>query len=176
MNRCRRTIFFIDGKVQGTLLARTAIYWMFCLFSISLMLICWNAYTGPSRRFLDLVADLFHRYGPALIASLILLPIAMMDLVRLSNRFVGPVMRMRGALQELAAGRPVKPLHFRDDDFWQDLAGDLNEVAARLNRSETQPEESREAIAELLANLESSGPFTSSDSVTVRAIEGGSSR
>jgi hypothetical protein len=169
MNRCRRTIFFIDRKVQGTLLARTAIYWMFCLFSISLMLICWNAYTGPSRRFVDLVADLFHRYGPCLVASLILLPIALMDVVRLSNRFVGPVMRMRGALQELAAGRPVKPLHFRDDDFWQDLAGDLNEIAVRLNRSETQPGESCKVTEELLANLESSGPCTSSGSGAVRA-------
>jgi hypothetical protein len=167
MNRCRRTIFFIDTKVQGALMVRTAIYWMFWLLSVSLMLICWNAYTGPSKKFIDLVADLFHRYGPGLIASLVVLPIVMMDVVRLSNRFVGPVMRLRGALQELAAGRPVKPLHFRDDDFWRELAGDLNEVAARLNRGGTQSVDATQPIAEFLTAMDCSDSIASSDGVAV---------
>ena len=135
MNKCRRTIFYIDRKVQGSLLARTAIYWMFTLFSMSLMLICWNAFTGPKVRFIDLVADLFDRYGPALLASLVLLPIVLMDVLRLSNRFVGPVSRLRAGLKDLAQGKLVKPLNFRDDDYWRDLAVDFNEVAARVNEA-----------------------------------------
>src|SRR5262245_20696527 len=115
MNNCRRTIFFIDSKVQGALLARTAIYWMFCLFSVCLMLICWNAYTGPKTRFLNLVVDLFDRYGPGLIASLVVLPVVLMDALRVSNRFVGPISRLRSALKDLATGKQVKPLNFRDD-------------------------------------------------------------
>ena len=138
MNRCRRSIFFIDSKVQGALMARTAVYWIFCLFAVSLMLICWNAYTGPSRRFVDLVTDLFNRCGLSLAASLILLPIVMMDVVRLSNRFVGPVARMRSALKELAAGKTVVPLHFRDDDYWREMAADVNEIAARLSRADVR--------------------------------------
>jgi hypothetical protein len=132
MNRCRRTVFFIDREVQGSLMLRAAVYWLFCLMSVSLMLICWSAYTGPSRRFIDLVTELFYRYGPGLLASLLLLPIVMMDVVRLSNRFVGPVMRMRKALKSLAAGEPATPLNFRDDDFWRELADDFNQVSARV--------------------------------------------
>lgn len=132
MNRCRRTIFFIDREVQGSLMLRTAIYWLFCLMSVSLMLICWNAYTGPSRRFFDLLTELFYRYGPALFASLLLLPIVMMDVVRLSNRFVGPIMRLRKAMSTLATGQPATPLNFRDDDFWRELADDFNRVSARI--------------------------------------------
>ena len=135
MNTCRRSIFFIDRKVQGALVVRTSIYWMFCLFSVSLMLICWSAYTGPLKPFSVLVAELYHRHGPVLLASLILLPIAAMDVLRLSNRFVGPVSRTRAALAELAEGRAIEPIQFRDDDYWADLAGNLNEVAARLNQS-----------------------------------------
>ena len=148
MNKCRREIFFIDRKVQGALLARTAIYWMFWLFSVSLMLICWNAFTGPKTRFIELVADLADRYGPALLASLVLLPIVMMDVLRLSNRFVGPVMRLRMGLNDLAEGKPVKPLNFRDDDYWRDLASDFNEVAARLAKRDIRPEEPSEAVTE----------------------------
>ena len=132
MNTCRRSLFFVDRKVQGALVIRTAIYWMFCLFSMSLMLICWNACTGPAKPFAEHVADLYLRYGPALLASFMVMPVAAMDVVRLSNRFVGPVVRIRGALNELAAGRPVEPIQLRDDDYWRDLVGDLNEVAKRL--------------------------------------------
>src|SRR5215211_7852890 len=120
MNKCRRRIFFVDRKVQGELLARTAIYWMFWLFSVSLMLVCWNAFMGPKTKFIDLMADLADRYGPALLASLILLPIVMMDVLRMSNRFVGPVSRLRAGLKDLALGKQVKPLNFRDDDYWRE--------------------------------------------------------
>jgi hypothetical protein len=136
MNRCRRTIFLVDRQVQGSLVARTALYWLFCLFSVSLMLICWESYSGPPRSFFALLTDLFHRYGPALLASLILLPIAMMDVVRLSNRFVGPVVRLKESLRALCAGERIQPLHFRDNDFWREMAGDINNLAARLNSAE----------------------------------------
>src|SRR4051812_31215590 len=138
MNTCRRTIFFIDRNVQGALVVRTCIYWLFCLFSVSLMLICWAALTGPIKPFSVMAAELYHRHGAVLLASLILLPIAAMDVLRLSNRFVGPVARMRAALAELAEGRSIEPVHFRDDDYWRDLAGNLNEVAARLKQSESR--------------------------------------
>jgi hypothetical protein len=149
---------------------------MFCLFSISLMLICWNAYTGPSRTFLDLLSEMFHRYGPGFVASLILLPIAMMDVVRLSNRFVGPVMRLRGALQDMAAGRPVKPLNFRDDDFWCDLAGDLNEVAVRLNRRDSDCRESRQPTEALAMAADDLNSVVRDEFGAPQAGEAGASR
>jgi len=138
MNTCRRETFFIDRKVQGALVVRTAAYWLFCLFSVSLMLICWSVFTGPLKPFNVLAAELYHRHGAVLLASLIVLPIAVMDVLRLSNRFVGPVSRIRAALAELAAGRPIEPIQLRDDDYWCDLAGNLNEVAARLKQSESR--------------------------------------
>jgi hypothetical protein len=146
MNHCRRTTFFIDREVQGSLLLRTAVYWLFCLLSVCLMLICWSAYNGPPRRFVDLATECFFRYAPGLVASLVLLPIVMIDVLRLSNRFVGPVMRLRGALKSLAGGQPAKPLNFRDDDFWRELAADFNQVAARLARADIELPAPTEAI------------------------------
>jgi hypothetical protein len=136
VKRCRRSIFLVDREVQGSLVFRTALYWLFCLFSVSLMLICWETYTGPRRSFFELSAELVQRYGPALLASLVLLPIAMMDVVRFSNRFVGPVVRMRNALRVLAKGESIPPLQFRDNDFWREMAVDVNQVAGRLFRAE----------------------------------------
>jgi len=139
MKATRRSMFFVDRKVQGALVVRTAISWMFCLFSVALMLICYSAVTGPPMPFIDLLAAQYHRYGPCLLASLLLLPVAAMDVLRLSNRFVGPVSRLRSALGNLAAGQPIEPIQFRDNDYWRDLANDLNQVAARLQQADSRP-------------------------------------
>jgi hypothetical protein len=146
MNRNRRTIFLVDREVQGSLMLRVASYWLFCLLSISLMVLCWNVYTGPPQRFITLAADLYHRYAPALVASLILLPIVMMDVLRMSNRFVGPVVRLRMAMRELAEGRPAQPLSFRDNDFWRDMATDFNQAAARIVHGATERSRPTEAM------------------------------
>jgi len=148
MNPTRRAIFLVDSEVQGSLMVRAAFYWLFCLLTITLMLICWNAYTGPSRRFVDLFLDFYYRYGPALVASLILLPIVMVDVLRTSNSFVGPVVRLRAALRELADGRPVQPLNFRDNDQWRELAAEFNRAAARVVRDSVERSAATEEMPE----------------------------
>ena len=148
MNQSRRSLVFIDREVQGALMFRAVFYWFFCLLSITLMLICWNAYSGPPRRFMELFADLYYRYAPALAASLLLLPIALIDVVRLSNRFVGPMVRLKGALKDLADGRPAQPLNFRDNDFWRDLASEFNRAAARVARDSVQRSVATEEMPE----------------------------
>jgi hypothetical protein len=52
--------------------------------------------------------------------------------IRLSNRFVGPARRLGDSLRTLAEGGEVQPVHFRDEDFWQEMARDLNRVSGRL--------------------------------------------
>jgi hypothetical protein len=138
MNQPRRSIFLVDREVQGALMLRIMVYWLFCVISISLLLICWNAFTGPPQRFIDLVTELYYRYGPALSASLLLLPVVLLDVLRMSNKFVGPVMRLRKGLREVAEGRPAQPLSFRDDDFWHEMAGDFNRAAAAVARAASE--------------------------------------
>jgi hypothetical protein len=72
--------------------------------------------------------NLFYRHGPTLLAVLALAPIFVLDLCKLSNRFVGPVLRLRRGMRDLAEGRTVSPIHFRKGDFWQDLGTDFNQV------------------------------------------------
>lgn len=96
------------------------------------MLLCWESLVGPRRSFFVIAGELLHRYGPAFLASLVLLPIALMDVIRLSNRFVGPARRLGESLHTLAEGGDIQPVHFRDNDFWQEMARDLNRVSGRL--------------------------------------------
>jgi hypothetical protein len=138
MNGTRRTAFVIDAQVQGALLLRIVLYWMFCFVSMSVILVCWEVFTGPPQRMVDLVSKLYFRYGPVLSGSFILLPIVLLDVVRVSNRFVGPVLRLRQGLLDVADGRPAQPLNFRDDDFWRDLASNFNRAVARIARESSE--------------------------------------
>ena len=47
------------------------------------------------------------------------------------------MVRVRWTLQKIAAGEDVKPLKFRDGDFWQEFSDDFN--AAMLKQRERQP-------------------------------------
>src|SRR5262245_39231758 len=134
----RRSILLVDREVQGALMLRTILYWFFCLLSIALMIICWSVIQGPRRPVSELLADLYLRYGPALSASLMLLPIGLMEVLRMSNRLVGPVLRLRKGLREVAEGRPAQPLNFRDDDFWHEMANDFNRAAAHVARAASE--------------------------------------
>jgi len=133
-----RKRLFVDPKVQGALVVRVVCYWLICLVTITLMLLCWRIITGPARMFYTHLDDMWFHYGPALVASLVLLPLVIVDIVRLSNRFAGPMLRLRRSMGELAQGRPVEPISFRDGDFWQDFAKEFNSVLARVNRLQAQ--------------------------------------
>lgn len=115
---------------------RVLLYWIVCLITITLMLLCWSIIRTP-RMFYTHFDDMWFHYGAALIASFILLPMVMVDIIRLSNRFAGPLVRLRRAMRALAQGEEVEPIHFRDSDFWQEFADEFNAIAARMQQLAT---------------------------------------
>jgi hypothetical protein len=137
-----RKHLFIDPKVQGALVARVVLYWVLCLVTIMLMLLCWRIMTGPARIFYTHFDDMWFFYGPALIASFLLLPLVIIDVIRLSNRFAGPMLRLRRCMRELARGEHVAPLEFRDQDFWHEFAEEFNAVLQRVQGESSAPQQS----------------------------------
>jgi hypothetical protein len=133
-----RKRLFVDRHVQGALLFRIAIYWCFSVLTVCLVTLCFRAitYTGPVDSFFDYFAfgEFFSRYGVVLLASLVPLPLIMLDVLVTSNRFAGPLFRMRRSMRALAAGEHVRPIQFREKDFLQDLAGEFNAVARHVEQ------------------------------------------
>jgi hypothetical protein len=127
-----RHYVFVDPKVQGALVTRAASYWLLCLVTVGLMLLCWRIAAGPSDLFFSQFRQVLVFYGPAAIASLFLLPLVVLDVIRLSNRFSGPMVRLRRAMRALARGEHVQPIEFREADFWQEFAAEFNTLAARV--------------------------------------------
>ncbi len=126
-----RKQLFVDPKVQGALVLRVLLYWVVCLITITLMLLCWSIVQTP-RMFYTHFDDMWFHYGPALIASFVLLPMVIVDIIRVSNRFAGPLVRLRRGMRALARGEHVEPIMFRHGDFWKEFADEFNAVAARV--------------------------------------------
>ena len=134
--RSLRKRLIADIQVQGALIVRVVVYWLLCLLAIGTLLLLWRMVVRPLSPFDQQLHDLWSLYRPAAVVSLLLLPIIVLDMLRLTNRFAGPLFRLRGAMRDLAQGKAVDPVQFRRDDFWHDFARDFNIVAARLQRSE----------------------------------------
>jgi hypothetical protein len=143
-NKALRKKLFVDVKVQGALIARVIVYWVLCLFTIALMLLCWDIVTGPARVFYLHFDDMWFFYGPAAVASLLLLPLVIVDVIRVSNRFVGPLLRLRRSMRALARGNDVEPIEFRNNDFWHDFADEFNAVRARIIQLSAEVEAKKE--------------------------------
>lgn len=135
-----RRQLFVDPKIQGVLAVRVVLYWVVCLITITLMLLCWRILTGPARMFYTHFDDMWFFFGPAAIASFLLLPLVIADIIRVSNRFAGPMVRLRRSMRDLARGERVEPIKFREGDFWRDFAEEFNALAARVQREAPPPQ------------------------------------
>jgi HAMP domain-containing protein len=133
--RSLRKRLITDIQVQGALIVRVVIYWMLCLTAIGTLLFLWQMVVRPLSPIDQQVRELWGLYRPAAVVSLLLLPIVVLDMLRLTNRFAGPLFRLRRAMRDLSQGKAVAPIQFRKGDFWQEFAGDFNAIAARMQKS-----------------------------------------
>lgn len=141
MKLFRRKQIFVDPRVQGAILERAIMYCLLCMFVIAIMTYLWELFQHPERPVTEVFALLWQRYAPTLVGTLFLLPFILYDVVRVSNRFVGPMQRLRRGMMQLASGEKVGNLRFRRQDFWPEMAETFNQMAARVDSLEPQQED-----------------------------------
>lgn len=143
-----RKKLLVDRQVQFAFLLRAMGYWLMCVLTVLLLLTFTNMLAEPVRLFIPEADGLWLRLGPTVIGAVLFLPVVIYDFLRVSNRLVGPVFRLRKAMRALAAGEHVEPIRFRDGDFWREFADEFNAVARRMHASggccASAPDESRE--------------------------------
>lgn len=145
----RRQKLFADRKLQGALLVHTSIYWVYCLFSVTLIAACWILFTQQPETSFDLFGQLWLSCGPALLGSILLLPLVLLDCLRLSNRFAGPMVRFQRAMSELVENGQTAPVKLRDGDYWLKFADDFNIIAEKIKNQATTAEVEEQTLAEL---------------------------
>lgn len=132
----KRSRLFVDAKLQGTLLLRVVIYWICCMVTATGVIFVWSISNTQPVPLAEKVGALWRQFAPGLIVTFAVLPLAVHDIIKLSNRFVGPIVRFRNALNRLAKGEHVEPIHFRKGDYWHDLTEAFNTAVARFQALE----------------------------------------
>ncbi len=141
MSVVKRRKHYIDREVQRALLRQVLSQWTLFLTAAFLLLFFWQVLAGgPYLSFSHHLSVTWSRYAPLIVILLAFIPVSAFDSIKLSNRFVGPIYRFRGAMRRLATGERVAPLHFRKRDFWQDLAESFNTVLAQLQPHMSRPD------------------------------------
>lgn len=132
MSRPQRRRKFVDSKVQGTLVRRVIFHWLVFITVASVTALLLQVLSDPFRPISEQFQDMWWTHGPFLVVMLFLLPVFVMDTVKLSHRFAGPIQNMRRVMREIADGQPPRKLQFRSNDFWHELAAEFNAMIARL--------------------------------------------
>lgn len=127
---------FIDFEVQTSLLRKVALHWSLLLAANALALYGWTyLMNAPVESWTQVTSEFLRNYAPVFMVSLALFPVFLMDTAKLSNRFVGPILRIRRALGAVVSGEKIEPVKFRENDFWLNLAEDFNSALAERSRA-----------------------------------------
>ncbi|TWU40516.1 hypothetical protein [Novipirellula artificiosorum] len=129
-----RSRILVDPKVQWSIAARVMFHWtlfVLCLIAVNVSVRTFAAVIN--QPFWEAVKSSTLAQAPILVVMAVMLPIFLRDTLVLSNRFAGPMYRLRTAIASVAKGETVSSIKFRDGDFWQDAATEFNTVLNELN-------------------------------------------
>ena len=149
----RRRIL-IDSGVQGTLVRRMALYGASTAIYLLVSFILSDTLSHPQEPVSESLLRCLDEaifWAPGL---MLLCPLFAYDLIHISNRFVGPMFRLRRELRKLTTGEPVGPIFSRQDDFWADASESFNRLREELIELRAWNAESREPT-ELAGTAES---------------------
>jgi nitrogen fixation/metabolism regulation signal transduction histidine kinase len=115
--------------------------------------------SNPFRPLAEHVRNLSWTHGPVIMVMLFLLPVFVIDTIKLSHRFAGPIFALRRAMREVVQGKPARQARFRSNDFWHELAEDYNAMLAKLGANTEGTEAITDDEAALAAGDERSAYF-----------------
>jgi nitrogen fixation/metabolism regulation signal transduction histidine kinase len=140
---------FVDPKVQGALVRRLVFHWCTFIVVAGLVAFCLQVLSNPFISLREHARNVYWTHGPFLMVLFFLLPVFIVDTIKLSHRFAGPIYRLRQTIRTLAKGGAYQPMKFRELDFWQGLADDFNQMVERLTAAKNdQAADSNEAADE----------------------------
>ncbi|MEX2141057.1 MAG: hypothetical protein WD894_17460 [Pirellulales bacterium] len=127
-----RKRIFVDSAVQGALIRNVLTHWLVFVVTLAVILGAVQFFQNPIASAEEQLSLFPRRHGLTFIILLLLLPTFLWDTVRLSNRFAGPVLRLRRMMEQLAVGKDPGELRFRDGDFWTELGAHFNGIRAQV--------------------------------------------
>lgn len=137
-----RRQWYIDPSVQKDLMMRFVYYWASAMLFLTLPIAIVQSVVDPAQSFVQHLLGAFATHWPILVSLSIMLPFAARDMLRLSNRFAGPIYRLRRELNRFVETEEIGEIEFRQGDNWRDIAEGINELVRYVHKLEQQRETS----------------------------------
>ncbi len=142
MAKNKRRRYLVDRSTQWAIVRQSLLHWFYhSLLTVLFLVILTVLFGGGVRPWGETWQALCPLAISVYVSMFLLLPIFIRDSFKLSNRFAGPIYRIRNTLHDVNDGKPYRPIELRDGDFWQDLAQELNtamETSATRNAVEEE--------------------------------------
>ncbi|OYP36861.1 hypothetical protein [Rhodopirellula sp. MGV] len=123
----QRRRFLVDPPVQLAIIRRMLMHWTIALGSLMLIGIAVQLiFAAENVSVMQAISQSYSAQAPLLALMFVLMPVYAWDVIKLSHRFAGPMLRLRAILSELADGGTAMKLKFRPGDFWHETAEDFN--------------------------------------------------
>ncbi|MEX2288216.1 MAG: hypothetical protein WD648_14065 [Planctomycetaceae bacterium] len=140
MSRFKRNGHLVRSRVQKDVLLRFVLHWLALTATYFGIVFCIHFFmSDPTETVPSILHQMWQRYSLLVLVMFSLVPYFLYDLIKLTHRFAGPMVRFENALHRAAQGESVKPIKLRKGDYWHEFADDLNAVFARLSRDEERP-------------------------------------
>ena len=164
-----RQKLLINREVQGALIIRNVVHWCFYMAAILLVVSIWTSFHTPSGgpTAIELVFESFVYFSPAILASMLLMPLFIYDHLKASHKVAGPIFRLQTEMQKLIDGEEVQELRFRDGDHWAALAKDFSKLAEIVNENRRQDQLEQEADEEAKLENDAKDAMATSEELKV---------
>ena len=131
----KRTKLVIEPKIQYSLVRQLVAHWTLHLAATLLLLTVMQVLLGGIFRPWQYHFDkIWPTLASLAVSLLFLLPVYIQSSLKLSNRFVGPIHRLRRELRSLADGQSYRELKFRESDYWAELADEFDNAVEALQK------------------------------------------
>jgi hypothetical protein len=141
MKKNKRRTVLVDKSTQWAIVRQSLRHWLYhSLLTILVLAILQVLLGGAFKSWEENWQSIWPLAASVYVSLLLLLPMFILDSFKLSNRFAGPIGRVRRALRDIAEGKPYKPLDLRQGDFWPEIAQELNAAVEALTKEKATEE------------------------------------
>ena len=165
---------FVDREIQGELLRRIGLYFIACGLYFTVILVLTESLADPNQTVAEVIARCLDEAIYWIPGLAILGPVIAYDVLSSSNRYVGPMFRLRREMRRLVEGEDVPIVTFREDDHWKDLTDSFNQIREELMqlrqaKLDAQVADSAIVPQTKLFDAEDEAPLILSDDTSVSA-------
>lgn len=143
----RRKKIYVSRLIQGGMLAKLTLYW--CVYH----LVLWHAMFlfryveyreelfagGEAVPFTTFYSEFASQHFSLIICALAVFPIVFWDMMRVTHRIAGPLVRFQHTFRQLTRGEKVSPIVLRKGDLLVELQDTVNDYLVANGHLEGEP-------------------------------------